>query len=814
MRRWLRLSLLGLSMLGLSMPGWGAQARAFTVEDLLHLEAVGALAADPTGRWLVIQKMGAYADGPRFDEFGQVGLRSSRLLAVDLTRPEAAAPLFEQTPGVGYIPGPFAPDGRSLLVFRRAGARWDLGVATLATRQVRWLPITPELALYGRTAQWRSDREFVVIARPDGDAPTHLRADADLMANLPKAWAHSAAGETAVTALGSGRFQEPTDRPATNQLLRVDIETGGITALAAGGLFDLELSTSGRFVAALEDLEPLPRSSDGPETGAQPLRRREVIIADLATGAVTHPAKGRDVALHLLSWSPVEDRLLVWSRLPNAPWRSGRLSVTDAETGDSRATATPGLQPVLSVNSEGMTFVSADWLGGSPVVRANPNQMPERRADWYRLTPGGPVNLTSSFKTAPVRIVARAPRALWFEADDGLWGVSPAGHAVRVASGGDLAVIAPTAFAQGQRFQFNNPVAEVDLATSCRNADSLRVRLGAGCGAARDLDLVSPTEQVVLVAPSAVVTRRRDAHGTEQIDVLDRDGRRTTVLQTNTPLREVTFAVPEAVPHPGPGGEALTSWLYLPPEHRAGETLALVVVPYPGDRPDAPPWAGEPGRMVPYSNIQVLAAQGYAVLVPSLPRRPGGEPATDLAAEIATAVDAALARGDLDRHRLAVWGHSFGGYAAMVVATQTDRYRSIIASNGISDLVSAWGMGRPTDWFDPTNGPPAYSSVRWAEGGQGAMAAPPWADPERYRRNSPLLAAEKIVTPLLLITGDQDGVAVQQSREMYAALWRQNKDATLLTYWGENHAVMSPGNIRDMYKRAFTWLDRTLGPPT
>ncbi len=29
MRRWLRLSLLGLSMLGFSMPAWGAQARAY-----------------------------------------------------------------------------------------------------------------------------------------------------------------------------------------------------------------------------------------------------------------------------------------------------------------------------------------------------------------------------------------------------------------------------------------------------------------------------------------------------------------------------------------------------------------------------------------------------------------------------------------------------------------------------------------------------------------------------------------------------------------------------------------------------------------
>jgi dipeptidyl aminopeptidase/acylaminoacyl peptidase len=39
---------------------------------------------------------------------------------------------------------------------------------------------------------------------------------------------------------------------------------------------------------------------------------------------------------------------------------------------------------------------------------------------------------------------------------------------------------------------------------------------------------------------------------------------------------------------------------------------------------------------------------------------------------------------------------------------------------------------------------------------------------------------------------------------------RQDKDAVMLTYWGEGHTLGSPGNLRDLYRRAFAWLDAHL----
>jgi dipeptidyl aminopeptidase/acylaminoacyl peptidase len=46
---------------------------------------------------------------------------------------------------------------------------------------------------------------------------------------------------------------------------------------------------------------------------------------------------------------------------------------------------------------------------------------------------------------------------------------------------------------------------------------------------------------------------------------------------------------------------------------------------------------------------------------------------------------------------------------------------------------------------------------------------------------------------------------------MFAALYRQNKDAVLVTYRGEGHVVIGPGNVRDQYRRLFDFLGQTIG---
>ena len=90
------------------------------------------------------------------------------------------------------------------------------------------------------------------------------------------------------------------------------------------------------------------------------------------------------------------------------------------------------------------------------------------------------------------------------------------------------------------------------------------------------------------------------------------------------------------------------------------------------------------------------------------------------------------------------------------------------------------------------------------------MGVPPWKDPDRYIRNSPLTYASKVTTPLLIVQGDMDYVPIQQGEEFFSALYRQNKPASFVRYWGEGHILESPANITDLWTRLFAWLARYL----
>ncbi len=91
----------------------------------------------------------------------------------------------------------------------------------------------------------------------------------------------------------------------------------------------------------------------------------------------------------------------------------------------------------------------------------------------------------------------------------------------------------------------------------------------------------------------------------------------------------------------------------------------------------------------------------------------------------------------------------------------------------------------------------------------------PWDDPQRYLRNSPLLNVKSIDAPVMLIHGDLDStVPFTQAEEMFTALYRLNKEAVFVRYWGEGHRLAaSPANVRDFYDRVFAWYDRYIGPP-
>jgi dipeptidyl aminopeptidase/acylaminoacyl peptidase len=167
--------------------------------------------------------------------------------------------------------------------------------------------------------------------------------------------------------------------------------------------------------------------------------------------------------------------------------------------------------------------------------------------------------------------------------------------------------------------------------------------------------------------------------------------------------------------------------------------------------------------------------------------------------------------GIADSTRLGLIGHSYGGYTVYSILTQTHRYKTAIAAAGASDLISFYsefdGYNRYTNPNLAVLFGPMYSETL-----QMRMGVPPWVDPERYVRNSPLLQAHKIDTPLLIIEGARDGSMNTQNEEMYTALYRLGRRAEFLSYLREGHGIEAPADVIDVWQRMFGWLDRYLAP--
>jgi len=289
------------------------------------------------------------------------------------------------------------------------------------------------------------------------------------------------------------------------------------------------------------------------------------------------------------------------------------------------------------------------------------------------------------------------------------------------------------------------------------------------------------------------------------------------VLETNTFLREISQPELKKIQYRALDGQELTGWVMLPHDYEPGKRYPLVAWVYPGTMYTARPprlwrWVDAPD---PY-NMQFLASRGYAVLLPSMPLKPHGEARDtymELTKGVLPAVEKVVDLGIADPERIGLMGASFGGYATYGMVTQTNRFRAAVSICGISNLVSQWGVFGTFDSRSRYDDYAHEDPFRMWNVETIDMGGPPWKEFGRYLRNSPIVYADRVQTPVLIIHGDLDnGIPLEQAEEFFTALYRQNKRARFVRYWGEDHTLMSPANVRDMWGQIVTWFDEFLGP--
>ena len=199
-----------------------------------------------------------------------------------------------------------------------------------------------------------------------------------------------------------------------------------------------------------------------------------------------------------------------------------------------------------------------------------------------------------------------------------------------------------------------------------------------------------------------------------------------------------------------------------------------------------------------------LTNHGYAVFHPSV-NLVVGRPGESWVKGVTTAANRLIDMGVADPDRLGVHGTSYGGYATVLLLAETDRFKAAINISGKVNMVSFY-----TD--SPRLG---VRNTHAAEKSQDRIGGTLWEFPERYLAHSAIMRADRITTPLLNISGDQDpNVPASQSREIYYALRRLGKTVEWVRYVDGGHRP--PNSVEesvDFERRILAWYDKYLKPP-
>jgi dipeptidyl aminopeptidase/acylaminoacyl peptidase len=273
------------------------------------------------------------------------------------------------------------------------------------------------------------------------------------------------------------------------------------------------------------------------------------------------------------------------------------------------------------------------------------------------------------------------------------------------------------------------------------------------------------------------IIRRMSATDSENFFVT-KDFKNFSPVSDNYPEKKYNWLTSELVTWKSLEGRAVQGILYKPENfdstkryplifhcyERFSETLNAFHLPGPSD-----------ARI----NIPFFVSNGYLVFVPDIHYKIG-EPGRSALSSILSAAMHLKTKRWIDAKSMGIHGHSFGGFETNYIVTHTDLFAAAMSSAGMSDFISCYGsvIG------DGSSRQRQYELYR------DRIGASLWQNTDLYLRNSPVLRADKVNTPLLMMNNKADGdVPFAQGVEMFTALRRLGKKVWMLQYDGENHSA-------------------------
>jgi dipeptidyl aminopeptidase/acylaminoacyl peptidase len=248
-------------------------------------------------------------------------------------------------------------------------------------------------------------------------------------------------------------------------------------------------------------------------------------------------------------------------------------------------------------------------------------------------------------------------------------------------------------------------------------------------------------------------------------------------------------------------GDRLQGALFLPANYEKGKSYPMVVNIYEKLSANLHSYSRLTQPNPTQLNKTQYTSQGYAVFFPDITYKLN-DPGMSAVWCVVPAVKAAIATGIVDPKRIGLMGHSWGGYETAFLITQTDMFAAAVASAPITDMISMYSL-----IYKATGA----SNGAIAESNQGRLTSGPWDNLEVFVRNSPVLFAKNVKTPLVILHNDKDGaVDFTQGVEFFNALRRLQKPVVMLEYVGETHGLAKRVNGKDFMIRVQEFFDHYL----
>ena len=305
-----------------------------------------------------------------------------------------------------------------------------------------------------------------------------------------------------------------------------------------------------------------------------------------------------------------------------------------------------------------------------------------------------------------------------------------------------------------------------------------------------------------------LVYQHTDPHNSADLWVIDAAGGTPARISDSMPaeMKRAAFVQPQLVDYPGPDGQPVPAWLFVPKDlDRSRKHPAIVWIHGDGTNQNYDGWHVQRNYAVYYSFHQYLLQQGYVVLAPdyrgSIGYGRNWRQGVYMDVGGKDAKDAWMAASYLktlpyvDGERLGVWGLSYGGFFTLIAATdQPTLYRAAVNVAGVADYAMYYE--------DPYHG-----------GWTASRIGTPEQNPKVYANASPISKIDRLETPLLVLHGTADvNVPYLHSVRLLDEAMKKNKShlVEFMTYPGEFHYFTREHVLRDAWRRVDEFFDTHL----